>query len=61
VDGWKPPLTKLGGKIHRMAISIAPLTERESVQSSAVSSFTAQKVRVEDAVDSLMLSCWWLN
>jgi len=41
VDGRTPPLTRPGGIIHRMAINIAPLTERESVQSSAVSSFTA--------------------
>jgi len=41
VDGWMPPLTELEGIIHRIAINIALLTERESVQSSAVSSFTA--------------------
>jgi hypothetical protein len=34
-------LTELEGIIHRIAINIALLTERESVQSSAVSSFTA--------------------
>jgi hypothetical protein len=41
VDGRTPPLTEPGGIIHRIAINIAPLSERESVQSSAVSSFAA--------------------
>ena len=41
VDGRMPPLTELEGIIHRIAINIALLTERESVQSSAVSSFAA--------------------
>jgi hypothetical protein len=41
VDGRTPPLAEPRGIIHRMAINIALLTERESVQSTAVSSFTA--------------------
>ena len=39
--GQMPLLTELGGIIHRVAVNIALLTERELVQSSAISSFTA--------------------
>jgi len=46
VDGRRPPLTEPGGIIHRIAINIAPLSERESVQSTAASSFTAPECPV---------------
>ena len=41
MDGRMAPQTELGDMINHIAKNIAPLTERESVKSSAASSFTA--------------------
>jgi hypothetical protein len=42
-----------GGVIHLIAINIALLTERESVQPSAVSSLQRPNIQFENAVNSL--------
>ena len=54
VDGLMPPLTELVGIIHRIAINIALLTERESVQYQQPVHSRRFNVKVKDAVDSLI-------